>query len=205
MFNSGNNVVISEQKDETVKFLASVSSVALAVFISGLAPSIASAQSGSSGIRSASSSGLTAEVVGVAYAQNQVSIEIIIKNSNNFRVYVTDARTDGSQEGFLGSGGTLNSPFPKGIPYCNSDYADCATNQSETAIRKFSYIEPGSSVGVDMQYSSQQPPSHSDTISFSVTLMARFAKSDADSSADDAGQVREVTFPFPFIPIFRNN
>lgn len=181
-----------------MKSLASRFSVTLAALGCSLVPLAASAQ-GAPPLMTASSSGLTANVVGVAYAQGQVSVQVILKNTSNERIYITDARTDGSQNAFLGSGGILNSPFPNGIPFCNGDYAGCAGNENETNIAKFSYVDPGSIVGVSMQYAAQQKPSNPDTISFSITLIARFAKSDTDPSPDDVGPPREITLPFPYV------
>lgn len=147
----------------------------------------------------ASSSGLTANVVGIAYAQGEVSVEVVIKNTSNTRIYIQDARTDGSQEAFLGSGVRLNGPMPNGMPFCNESYAQCVTGNTNTAISLFSYIDPGSSLGVSMRYNASQPPSNPDTISFSITMMARFAKSEDDNSPGDAGPVQEITLPFAFL------
>lgn len=185
-----------------MKFWSAAASAAVSAAMCFLIPRGASAQSG---LMTASSSGLTATVVGVAYAQGQVSTEMIIKNTNNFRVYLTDARTDGGQNGFLGSGGILNAPFPQGLPFCNGSYSGCSTNPNEILIDKFSYIDPGNSLGLSMQYYAQQPPSNPDTITFSVTMMARFAKSSDDSSPDDAGPVREITLSFPYLSFSRKN
>jgi hypothetical protein len=162
----------------------------------------ASAQNSPPSLMSASSSGLTADVVGVAYnaSQNQLSAQIIIKNTNNVRVYVEDTTVDSTQTAFLGSGQSAGQPTVNGLPSCDNTYAMCSnSNSSNTAIDNFSYIDPGNVLAVALQYNISQPPSNPDTISFSLTMMARFAKSDVDNSPDDVGPVREITLAFPFL------
>jgi hypothetical protein len=192
-------------KDTVVKISAFVGLVVAAALMSFLAPVRATAQNGSSDLGSASSSGLIAKVMAVAYTQDRVSIEIVIKNTNTMRVYLEDAQDDNSQKAFLGSGENLNPPMPEGISFCDDDYATCILKPSYIDIQKFSYIEPNGVLGLMMQYQANQKPSNPDTISFSVVLMARFARSDADDSPDDAGSIREVTFSFPFLSFSPEN
>jgi hypothetical protein len=192
-------------KGEAVKFRNVATSTIVAVLVCGLLPNGTSAQSAPSALMSASSSGLTASVVSVAYDNGQVSAQIIIKNTSNFRIYIDDARFDDSQSGFLGSGENLGPPIVDGIPHCNDSYANCSRSSVLTTINDFSYIDPGKILGVDMQYSASQKPSNPDTISFSLTMMARFAKSNGDNSSDDVGPVREVTLAFPFLSFSQND
>lgn len=159
----------------------------------------ASAQSSPVMLMSANSSGLTANVVGVAYNNGHVSVQIIIKNTNDMRVYLADARNDDSQNGFLGSGADLGAPSIDGLPSCGNTYFACSSDTNATAIDRFSYIDPGNTLGVAMVYTDFQAPSSPDTVSFSLTMMARFSKSTADNSPDDAGAVQEITLSFPFV------
>jgi hypothetical protein len=149
--------------------------------------------------QSANSMGVEAEQVAVVPNQNHLSAQFVLKNTNNVRVYILNARTDDSQIAFLASGEHLNAPFPAGVPFCNSSYSQCVANPNDITIDKFSYIEPGDSIPIAMQYSvSQKVPAH-DTISFSVTFVAKFAKS--GSTPDDVGPAKRLTFPFRFLPV----
>lgn len=178
-------------KGKAMWFRAIWAVVATACFM----PAVVSAQA----IRTASSSGLTADVVGIVYAQGHVSAQVIIKNNNAYRVYLQDARADDSQTGFLGSGPTLRLPSLAGVPVCQGTYSQCISDQQNTTIDKFSYIDPGNSLGVALIYEDQQTPSNPDTLTFSLAMLSRSAKSATDNSPDDVGPVQEVSFSFPFV------
>ena len=145
------------------------------------------------------SSGITAEVVGVAYSATQslISVQIILKNTSNVRIYLQDAQNDPTQNAFLGSGQNFNSPNVNGLPSCGNTYSVCAGTSWMISIDKFSYIDPGSFLSVALAYNTSQPPANSDTISFSLTMLARFARSNIDDSPNDAGSVQEITLAFP--------
>ena len=157
--------------------------------------------------RTASSAGITATIdktiSGVVAGQNQISAQLTLKNTNKVRVYLLDARTDDGQIAFLGSGEHLNPPVPAGIPSCNSSYAQCVANSSDMKPENFSYIEPGEDLGFALKYTATQKPSDHDTMSFSVTFVAKFAKSEANP--DDAGSPKRVTLPFRNVPISSGN
>jgi hypothetical protein len=176
-----------------------MASAVVAILVCCVTPAGASAQSSSGPLASASSSGLTAEVVGVAYNDYHLSVQIVIKNTSNVRIYLEDTTEDDSQRGFLGSGENLLAPMINGLPSCGNNYSECSSDTEATEIDKFSYVDPGSTLGVAMIYTDLQAPPSPDTISFSLTMMARFAKSDDDSSPDDAGPVQEITLAFPFL------
>jgi hypothetical protein len=174
-----------------VKFRAIVLSIIVSAFAWCMVPNQASAQ--------ANSSGLTANAVGISYKQNQLAAQILIKNNNKVRVYILDARTDDSQLAFLGSGEHLYSPMPAGVTSCNNSYSQCIANPNEITIDKFSYIEPGDSLAIAMNYGVAQKPADHDTVSFSITFVSRFAKSDV--SPEDVGPVKRLTFPFRFLQL----
>ena len=178
---------------------AFVRSAFISALVLCVAPATGKAQNDPTVIKSASSSGIAANVVGLVYRQNQLSAQLILHNNNKVRVYLLNARSDDSQIAFLGSGEHTNSPFPAGVPFCNGSYAQCIANPNDVTIDKISYIEPGESLAVAMKYQVQQKPSDHDTISFSVTFVARFARSDI--SPDEAGPVKRVTLSFPFLPL----
>ncbi len=171
----------------------------MGIFIVWLVPDGVPAQTSSPASNSAASSGLTANVVGIAYNKDYLSAQIIIKNTNNLRVYIQDAQNDSSQYGFLGSGAVLGEPLVDGLPSCNATYAECVAQPINTDINRFSYIDPGNTLGVALHYRPGQPPSNPDTLSFSLTMIARLAKSDADNAPGDAGPAREITLAFPFL------
>lgn len=145
------------------------------------------------------SDGLTANVMRLVHTGNDLSVQLVIKNDNKVRVYLIDARADDSQLAFLGSGDHLQYPFPSGIPFCNSSYATCVANPNEMNLDKFSYIEPGSALPIAMKYTVLKPIAPHDTISFSVTFIAAFAKSDV--TPENVGHWKRVTFPFIEIPL----
>lgn len=174
-----------------MKFRAIALSIIVSAFAWCMVPNQASAQ--------ASSSGLTANAVSIIYKQNQLSAQILITNNNKVRVYILDARTDDSQLAFLGSGENLHSPMPAGVTYCNSSYSLCIANPNDITIDKFSYIEPGDSLAIAMNYGVAQKPTDHDTVSFSITFVSRFAKSDV--SPEDVGPVKRLTFPFRFLQL----
>jgi hypothetical protein len=192
------------EKSVTLKFF--LTSVVLATLTCSLIPVRTHAQSEPTSLQTVASSGITAEVVGVAYnaTQEQVSVQILLKNTSNVRIYLQDAQTDSTQNAILGSGQGLTSPYVDGLPFCNNNYFQCSGNENSTEIGNFSYIDPGSVLAVALRYNASQPPSNPDTVSFSLTMLARFAKSDADNSPDDAGEVREITLPFADISFAQN-
>jgi len=171
-------------------------SVWVAPFDQGVAQSLTA---GSSGITAT----ITKTIGGVISGQNQISAQMLLKNTNKVRVYLLDARTDDSQIAFLGSGEHLNPPYPAGIPFCNGSYPQCVANSSDMKPENFSYMEPGEELGFALKYTALQKVSDHDTISFSITFVAKFAKSDVN--AEDVGPPKRVTLPFRNIPISSNN
>jgi hypothetical protein len=190
----------------SVKFKFFSTSVILATLMCAITPCTAAAQIGPPSLQTIASSGITAEAVGVAYnaTQSQVSVQILLKNTSNVRIYLQDAQTDSTQNAILGSGQGLISPNVDGLPSCNNNYSECSGSENSTAIANFSYIDPGSVLAVALRYNASQPPSNPDTVSFSLTMLARFAKSDVDNSPDDAEEVREITLPFADISFTTN-
>jgi hypothetical protein len=146
------------------------------------------------------SDGLVANLVDIAASETEITPTIILENGTTTRVYVTDARTDAGQIGSLKSGQHTQSPFPSGIPYCNEDVAWCTANQYEMTLAKFSYIEPGDTLSISLKYSGLQPFPTQDDFSFSLALIARFAKPGEQS---DAAAPTQVRFSFPSVPVTR--
>jgi hypothetical protein len=130
--------------------------------------------------------------------QRQIILQFVITNKGRSRVYVTDARSDPSQKAFLGSGNQLNYPEIASLTFCNSTVDECIANPYATGdLGKYSYLEPGDSVGLSMLYRTQLPVNENDTISLSVALIARFTTPGTDPS--QAGKPNPLRFNFPSV------
>ena len=160
----------------------------------------ASAQTGNPFTKS--SSGLTLSVLKSDAAQNKITLQFNLANDTKARVYVRDAVNEASQRAFLGSGAQLSSPQSVGIEGCYNSVSTCLSNPNEAAdLNKFSYIEPGESVAFSFAYQSQIPVSDTDTVSFSVAIVARSTKPNGDPS--ETGPPQAVRFSFPYMPLNR--
>jgi len=155
----------------------------------------------SSGISSgpARSDGLSASLVKVIVGRDSVTAQIEVTNNTQARVYLTDARVDGAQKAFLGSGEHLLDPFPAGMPFCNGDYSGCVKNPYDMDLTKFSYLEPGDTLGLSMRYGALLPVRSDDSITFALVLIAR--KAAVGRSPSDAGPPEQVRFNFRFIQL----
>jgi hypothetical protein len=159
------------------------------------------AQSNGGAVRNVHSNGLSASLLDLIVTNSEITPEILVKNDTRTRVYLTDPVYDKGQLGFLGSGQQTSVPIVSGIPSCLGDFETCAvTYPNNMELSKLSYIEPGDTLAISLKYSNLKPFNSSDTFSFSLTLIARFAKLGVGSEANEPMQVR---FSFPFVAVTR--
>jgi hypothetical protein len=155
------------------------------------------AHSNAAAAQSPQTEGVAVAVSGIVMSQNNISVQLVIKNNRNARVYLMDARTDDSQTAFLGSGAHLNAPMIASLNSCNGSAAMCIANPNDTGdLNKFTYIEPENSSGLGLSYYVPSPVKENDTISFSVALIARFAEPGRDQSQPGRLHTLRVTFPY---------
>lgn len=146
--------------------------------------------------------GISVTVSGIVINQNSITVQFVVTNNRRARAYLTDARSDDSQKAFLGSGTHLNHPMIASFNSCNSSASQCIGNPNDMSdLNKFSYLEPGGSSTLGFEYSTQTQANDSDTISFSVALIARFAEVGGDQS--HAGRPQPLQFGFPYIHLNR--
>ena len=149
--------------------------------------------------QAASSGGLAASLVDVVVRREQITAQVVLVNNTAGRIYLLDARVDDGQRAFLGSGANVADPFPAGIPFCNGSFGDCISNPNNMVLEKFTYIEPGDSLGAALKYNVLQPFDHADTISFGLVLIARYSRPNADPT--EVGPPRQLRFNFPFVQL----
>jgi hypothetical protein len=172
--------------------------VASAVFAFAI-PRSSYAQSKCDSIQPSSSSGLTLAVTKVL-TQKDVTIQFIISNTTNGRVYLKSAQSGDIGKAFLGSGAHLNASSAASIETTRNTGPNCLLTQSCTQnLNEFSYIEPDKSLPFSFKYNYNLPIAADDTISFSVVMVARFSK--ATDGPDHAGDARLVRFNFNAVPL----
>ena len=142
-------------------------------------------------------------ITDMAVNQKEIAPQITLTNDSKTRIYVMDALGDDSQVGFLGSGHRLNNPKTAGITMCSQSAKICAspTWVEGAALENYSYIEPGDTLSLSLIYTNQGELKGDETLSFSLALIARYAKPNADPS--DVGEQKVVRFNFPFVPLVR--
>jgi hypothetical protein len=187
-------------------FVMNVRAVAYPIIVGALvccgSPNKAAAQNSAAPIQTAHSNGLAASVVDVVVQSDKITPQIIITNNTSARVYIIDATGDDSEIAFLGSGEHIKHPSPANIQICGYDVSSCGSHDFGTSLDKMSYIEPGDRLPVSITYSASQAFPSNDTISFSLALVARFSRPNADPE-DSAGKPRQVRFSFSYIQITR--
>jgi hypothetical protein len=147
----------------------------------------------------ASSAGIDVSVSAIKIAEHQMFIRMRIRNNNRDRFYFTDARADGGQVAILDSGGHLESGFPAGMNFCNSNAASCLTNSNETMLSKLTYLDPGTETAVSMRYSIDAPSeAAAKSVSYSLILIGR-TMSQADQNSPQP--LQEYRFSFNDVPI----
>ena len=156
-----------------------------------------SAQAQNTGLKVSQSSGLSASLIDIIATPHEITAQFMITNDTKARIYIIDARADESQRAFLGSGPHLDFPNLAGLPYCNNSASNCINNRDDMALDRFSYIEPGGQIGTAIKYNANAPFPDKETISFSLALVAKFAKPDADPS--EVGPAKAIRFSFPFV------
>ena len=75
--------------------------------------------------QSAQTEGIAFAVSDIVINQNNVTVQFKVTNNRKARVYLTDARTDDSQNAFLGSSVHLSFPAVANFTFCNSSAAQC--------------------------------------------------------------------------------
>lgn len=162
-------------------------------------PAAVSAQTAQAPIKSNQSSGLTVTISKVSVQQKKIILQFIVTNNTHARVYLRNALFEQSQKGFLGSGEQLNWPSSAAIEFCGENVTICLRSPDTNDLNKYSYIEPGDFTAFGFTYSANSPVSESDTISFSVVMIARFASPDGDPA--QAGPPQTLRFNFPYVPL----
>ncbi len=161
------------------------------------------------------SSGLSASINSAVVVQKQkAAVQIALQNVAKNRIYLVafgsnKASTD------IGIAGTA-PPYASGINSCffyngqddSYSYNECMTGSQGIGrdINKYSYIEPGDTVVVSMEYNFPGDASSAKTISFSLKLIARPTTGDVDSLSDAEaekaiGRPRPVNINFPLISL----
>ena len=161
----------SDRRGEpTMHFRSFAYSSAISALLFSTSPNGAAAQS-------AQTEGVAVAVSGIVINPHNINVQFVITNNRKARVYLTDARTDDSQNAFLGSGVHLSYPAVANFNFCNSSSAQCISNPNETSdLNKLTYIEPGNSTALSFSYNTFSPVNENDTISISAALIARFAE-----------------------------
>ena len=150
-------------------------------------------------IQSHQSSGLTAGVEALTSRGRFVTAQITLKNDTATRLYLTDARYDSGQKAFLGSGDQLGAPNVAGIAACNANGSDCMRDRDNNTTEKMAYVEPGDTLTFSLSYVARTPPSASETMSFSLALVTRAAKT--VSAPGSVGPTKQIRFSFSALPI----
>jgi hypothetical protein len=148
---------------------------------------------------SVTSNGISVALSNIALNNDQLEPQLNVSNTTAVRVYLLDVRTDEGQQAILGSGIQVNGPAPSGIPFCNGTNAGVCLGNN-IALREFTPVDPGASIPIALQYKATQPLPRSDTLSFSLVLLARFATA---TDPSDAGAAQALRFNFlqkPFSP-----
>jgi hypothetical protein len=150
---------------------------------------------------SKSSSGLTLSVIKSNASQNQITLQFNLENKTKARIYVRNAILD--EKAFLGSGPQL--PIPQslaGIESCSGSVSQCVlSDYGALDLNKYSYIEPGGAIAFSFKYIAAIPVQGTDTLSFSVALVARLTKPNADPTIADPPQ--QIRFNFNFMALNR--
>ena len=171
-----------------------VHTIAFSAMLCGANPVGAAAQS-------VSASGLTVSVTMTLVQQQKVVLQFAVANDLSSRVYLRDADGDESQRARLGSGQQLFAPIMSGLDGCASMFAvQCITQLAAAQdINRYSYIEPGKFISFSFTYQASAPVSESDTISFQIALVGRFASPGHDPT--QPGQPQVIPFPFNDVPL----
>lgn len=131
---------------------------------------------------------------GIKHGPKTITAQFVASNDSKARIYIRNISYENSESAFLDSGEQLRYPKVSGIEECRHDLNNC-TGQTSTNLNEYSYIEPGKFVPFNITYQTQNPVNDNDTISLSVSLIARYASPNSDPS--QAGTAKLVKFSFP--------
>jgi hypothetical protein len=159
----------------------------------------APAQTATAPIKSNQSSGVTVTISKVAVQQRKIILQFVATNNTQARVYIRDAHFEQSQKAFLGSGEQLNWPTTVAIETCDGPVTQCLQPPNVNDLNRFSYMEPGDFTALGLTYEANSAVNESDTISFSVVVIARFATPNGDPA--QAGPPKVIRFNFPYVPL----
>ena len=178
-------------------FRAVAFSSIVAALTLGLLPAGALAQAPAP-VQAHQSMGLQASLVNILMTTDEVTAQIVVKNNTQSRIYVKDVVNNDDLGAYLGSGAHLQVKTVENMPACYNAMANCM-NSYETDLSRLTYIEPGDDTGVSIKYGLPQGSPARDTVTFSLGLMARFAKD--NSPPDDVGPAKAIIFHFNYVPI----
>jgi hypothetical protein len=162
-------------------------------------PNDAPAQTATAPIKSNQSSGVTVAISKVAVQQRKIILQFVATNNTQARVYVRNARFEQSQKAFLGSGEQLNWPSTVAIESCDGPVTQCLQPPNVNDLNRYSYMEPGDFTAFGFTYEASSAVNESDTISFSVVVIARFATPNGDPA--QAGPPKVIRFNFPYVSL----
>jgi len=159
------------------------------------------AQSRCDAIAPVRSAGLTVAITKILAQNNVITIQLLISNNTNGRVYLKSALWGDSAKAFLSSGPQLYTPTSTNIETTEGATGTvCLNNASCTQnLSNFSYIEPNDSLTFSLRYNSQTPAHQDDRISFPIIMVARFSR--PTDTQDHAGAPQVVRFSFNSIPV----
>jgi hypothetical protein len=203
----------------SLKSLFSIAVFVLPLLGAATAPSMSWAQTAKAASDSATDAGPkrpTHESSGIRVAINSmkihgpyIEIQFAIQNITKMRQYLI---VYGPRDIATDSGSSGNSTNITGIEHCpfyqqNSDgLKNCRDNVAKD-INNFTYIEPGEFTTLNLQYQfTDQNYRYSNTVSFSLLMLARAASGDVDAlsaaeAAKTIGAARVININFPLMPL----
>lgn len=183
---------------QATKSFVSLILVIMLGMMSHIKPVSAQETGPSSGSKSPSfqSSGLKTNITSVTLVENQVLVQMLLENTRKEGLYAI--LIEGGQ-GTTNTGSILNFGGTTGFPTCSMG---CGREIKEPENQQYTFMEPGQSVVLGVQYAGNKPKGSPDTFTFALRFITRTA---AATNAQDAtgkpmGPAAFVTINFPLIP-----
>jgi hypothetical protein len=140
------------------------------------------------------SSQLKVLIAGIKHGSKSITAQFIASNDSKARIYIRNTSYGNTEDASLDSGEQLRYPKVSGIEECRHDLNNCV-GQNSTNLNEYSYIEPGKFIPFTVTYQTQNPVNDNDTVSLSVSLIARFSSPNSDPSQAGAAKLLKFSFP----------